>query len=98
MKRTDSITRAAEEIQFLATLGGSHYFVLEVDGLEYQIRVSDHAANALRNTMGYDGFMSFITNWNKQQCNMDEEYVIDNEGNVPDYGRTIENLLEWELC
>jgi hypothetical protein len=98
MKRVNTIKKAAEEVIYMINnYMGSNYFVLEYGDCEYQIRVSDHSARVANNKSDYDGFFSFIKSWNKQDCNMMNEWEVDEEGYNKDYERTVSEILEWEL-
>lgn len=98
MTRVYTIEKAAEEAVYaLNNYSGSNYFILELNGLEYQIRTSDHSARSHNNKSDYSGFFSFVKEWNKQDCNMMNEWVVDNDGYCDDYQKTIAELLEWEL-
>lgn len=100
MKTVNSIKLAVIEIEWLMDVFeyGSHYFILEHEGKKYQIRVSDHAANA-NNNQGWavDGYLSFIKKWNRQEKNMEFGEFLVKDGMCYEYDRTIENMLELEL-
>lgn len=99
MERVSTIKKAAEKIRelFQSGLNSTHYFILELNGKEYQIRVSDHSANGCNNRMGYDGFFSFISKWCKQPYNMMNEYKLDEDGDFTDQFLNIEECLDWNI-
>lgn len=98
MTRVNTIEKAAEEVIYLLNnVAGSNYFVLELDGLEYKIRVSDHSARSHNNKWDYEDYFSFVKSFNRQDCNMSNEWIVDNDGYCEDYEKTVAEILEWEL-
>ncbi len=94
-----SIKSAADQIRKslieIEPFGGTRYFTLELDDEEIKIRISDHSARAANNN-GNKTF-SFVTNKNIQDCNMQNEWVVDFEGEFEDEFTSLEDCLEWEL-
>ena len=94
----DAATKVRELIKDICV---SKYFTLEIDDNEYQIRVSDHSANGERNGGFYDGYFSFIREWNNQDLmftsNMKNEWVVDEDGDFQEEFINIEECLDWNI-
>jgi len=99
MKRFTTIKSAAERVRalFSNNLCGTYYLVLELEDKEYQIRVSDHSARSANNKSSYDGFFSFISSWNSQDCNMSNEWLLDEDGDFSEEFINIEECLNWNI-
>jgi hypothetical protein len=98
MTRVDSISKSSEKVrELINNISGTYYFILELDSNEYQIRVSDHSAREANNKNEFDGFFSFISEWNNQDCNMLNEWTIDNDGDFSEEFRNIEECLDWNI-
>ena len=101
MKTVNTILEATELVrEYNNEIGiyGTQYFNLELEDETVTIRVSDHSANANNNHWyNEEKTISFVRKWNKQQCNMRAEYIIDEEGICTEYGNTIEWALKFEL-
>lgn len=100
MTRVYTIEEAAERVRelFANGLNGTTYLVLEVNNKEYQIRVSDHSARASNNNkFDYDGYFSFISSWNNQDCNMSNEWELDEDGDFTEQYINIEQCLDWNI-
>lgn len=97
--RVQTISEAGNKVReiFEDGLNGTTYFILELEGKEYQIRVSDHSANALNNTRYFDGMFSFTSNYNHQHCNMNNEYILDEGGNFTEQFMDVEDCLECSI-
>lgn len=99
MTHVTTISEAGQKVRdiFGEGLAGTAYFILEQNRKEYQIRVSDHAANSNNNTMGYDGFFSFISSWNLQHSNMANEWKLDEDGDFTEEFINVEECLDWNI-
>ena len=97
--RVQTISQAGEKVReiFQNGLNGTTYFILELDGKEYQIRVSDHSANALNNTRDFENMFSFIGDWNSQKCNMSNEWMLDEDGEFCEEFMSVEDCLEFNI-
>ena len=99
MTRFTTITEAADKVRDIFTNGisGTTYFILEIEGKEFQIRVSDHSARSHNNKYSYDGFFSFISAWNNQDCNMTNEWLLDEDGDFTEEFVSVEDCLEFNI-
>lgn len=75
--------------------GGTYYFDLEINNETIKIRTSDHSGRSANNKC--DRTFSFITNWNKQDCNISNEWVVDEEGNFYEEFTCLEDCLEFNI-
>lgn len=100
MTRVNTIEKAADKVRELFNNGisGTYYFILDLNEKSYQIRVSDHSARVNNNNKHeFDGMFSFINSWNRQDCNMTNEWVLDNQGNFTEEFINIEECLDWNI-
>lgn len=95
----NSIREAGKRVReiFRNGLNGTTYFVLRVKNKEYLIRVSDHSARSANNKRGYDDFFSFISNWNRQDSNMKNEWTLDEDGDFTEEFKNVEECLNWHI-
>ena len=89
-----------ENLLIVENQGGTYYFDLvlneDTDDEEIiKIRVSDHSARVANNN-GNRTF-SFITDWNQQDSNMKNEWVVDFNGEMEEEFQDVDELLEFEL-
>ena len=75
--------------------GGSYYFDLEIDNEIIKIRTSDHSGRVANNNG--DRTFSFITNWNNQDCNISNEWVVDEDGDFQEEFISLEDCLEFNV-
>lgn len=113
MKRVTSIKEAGELARemFEKIQDGysTQYFILELESdeenefgefiKEYKIRISDHSARSSNNYKNgdYDNYFSFITDWNRQDVNVTNEWVVDGDGDFTEEYYSIEDCLECNI-
>ena len=89
-----------ENLLIVENQGGTYYFDLvlneDTDDEEIiKIRVSDHSARVANNKENKT--FSFITDWNQQDSNMKNEWVVDFNGEMDEEFQDVDELLEFEL-
>jgi hypothetical protein len=95
----NSINKAAIKIRSLIQGGisGTHYFTLELNEKQYQIRVSDHSGRSANNRFDFEDFFSFVTNKNAQDCKISNEFLLDADGDFTEEFTSIEECLDWHI-
>ena len=99
MKTVNSISKASqlirENLLSIKSIGGTYYFDLEIDDEIIKVRTSDHSGRSANNK-GEKTF-SFITKWNRQDCNINNEFIVDEDGHFSEEFTSIEDCLECNL-
>lgn len=95
-----TIKKAADQIrENLQTIksngGGTHYFDLIIGEEVIEIRTSDHSGRSANNK-GNRTF-SFITNWNNQDSNISNEWLVDEDGDFSEEFINIGECIDWNL-
>jgi len=103
MKAT-TITAAADIIrekldQIANNNAATYYFTLELDPEDddrcWKIRVADHSARSAN--VCTDNFLSFVMNWNRQDCNVSNEFCVDENGDFEEEYMSIEECIDFHV-